>query len=101
MSGGSMDVAGSAAKLSVALHSAGPIPLHAEFDCAAGELVALVGPSGSGKTSILRGIAGLLSPRSAMGGVTGSVALGDQLWAWLNNQSDLQHPIPAYYGRAI
>jgi zinc D-Ala-D-Ala dipeptidase len=26
---------------------------------------------------------------------------GDQLWAWLNNQTDLQHPIPAYYGRAI
>lgn len=28
-------------------------------------------------------------------------SIGDQLWAWLNNQSDLQHPIPAYYGRAI
>jgi zinc D-Ala-D-Ala dipeptidase len=28
-------------------------------------------------------------------------SIGDQLWAWLNNQSDPQHPIPAYYGRAI
>jgi zinc D-Ala-D-Ala dipeptidase len=28
-------------------------------------------------------------------------SIGDQLWAWLNNQTDPQHPIPAYYGRAI
>jgi D-alanyl-D-alanine dipeptidase len=28
-------------------------------------------------------------------------SIGDQLWAWLNNQADRQHPIPAYYGRAI
>ncbi|WP_310428474.1 M15 family metallopeptidase [Chamaesiphon sp. VAR_48_metabat_135_sub] len=28
-------------------------------------------------------------------------SIGDQLWAWLNNKSDPQHPIPAYYGRAI
>ena len=28
-------------------------------------------------------------------------SIGDQLWAWLNHQSDPQHPIPAYYGRAI
>jgi zinc D-Ala-D-Ala dipeptidase len=27
-------------------------------------------------------------------------SIGDQLWAWLNNQSDPQYPIPAYYGRA-
>ncbi len=27
-------------------------------------------------------------------------SIGDQLWAWLNNQADPQHPIPAYYGRA-
>ena len=47
-------------KLTVQLHSTGPIRLDADFDCDAGELVALVGPSGSGKTSILRGIAGLL-----------------------------------------
>jgi zinc D-Ala-D-Ala dipeptidase len=28
-------------------------------------------------------------------------SLGDQLWAWLNHPVDPQHPIPAYYGRAI
>jgi zinc D-Ala-D-Ala dipeptidase len=28
-------------------------------------------------------------------------SIGDQLWAWLNNQIDPQQPIPAYYGRAI
>jgi zinc D-Ala-D-Ala dipeptidase len=28
-------------------------------------------------------------------------SIGDQLWAWLNHQADPQHPIPAYYGRAI
>jgi zinc D-Ala-D-Ala dipeptidase len=28
-------------------------------------------------------------------------SIGDQLWAWLNNQADPQYPIPAYYGRAI
>jgi zinc D-Ala-D-Ala dipeptidase len=28
-------------------------------------------------------------------------SIGDQLWAWLNNQADPQHPLPAYYGRAI
>ena len=28
-------------------------------------------------------------------------SIGDQLWAWLNNQTDPQHPIPAYYGKAI
>ena len=48
-----------ASGLQVQLRSASPIRLEAEFDCAAGELLALVGPSGSGKTSILRAIAGL------------------------------------------
>jgi zinc D-Ala-D-Ala dipeptidase len=27
-------------------------------------------------------------------------SLGDQLWAWVNNQLDPQHPLQAYYGRA-
>jgi zinc D-Ala-D-Ala dipeptidase len=26
-------------------------------------------------------------------------SIGDQLWAWLNNQDDPQHPLAAYYGR--
>jgi zinc D-Ala-D-Ala dipeptidase len=28
-------------------------------------------------------------------------SIGDQLWAWLNNQIDPQHPLSAHYGRAI
>ena len=47
----------------IALHQAAPIPLNAEAECAAGELLALVGPSGSGKSTILRSIAGLYRPR--------------------------------------
>ena len=44
-----------------------PIPLDCAFDCAPGELVALVGPSGSGKTTVLRCIAGL--HRAAQGAI--------------------------------
>ncbi len=28
-------------------------------------------------------------------------SIGDQLWAWLNNQADPEHPLQAYYGRAV
>lgn len=45
--------------LEVQLKQQTPIPLDCAFDCAPGELVALVGPSGSGKTTVLRCIAGL------------------------------------------
>lgn len=51
------DVTGGA--LEVELRQQTPIPLDCAFDCAPGELVALVGPSGSGKTTVLRCIAGL------------------------------------------
>ncbi len=58
--------------LHVSLQCTAPVPLQAEFHCAAGELVALVGPSGSGKTTLLRAIAGLhQSP-----GLRGVVRLG-------------------------
>jgi ABC-type sugar transport system ATPase subunit len=48
--------------LQVALRSASPIRLAAEFDCGAGELVALVGPSGSGKTTLVKLLVGLYHP---------------------------------------
>jgi molybdate transport system ATP-binding protein len=48
--------------LNVQLNQQSPIKLNVEFECNAGELVALVGPSGSGKTTILRAIAGLTEP---------------------------------------
>jgi zinc D-Ala-D-Ala dipeptidase len=28
-------------------------------------------------------------------------SIGDQLWAWLKNQSDPRQTIPAYYGRIV
>ncbi|MCP2821121.1 ATP-binding cassette domain-containing protein, partial [Salmonella enterica subsp. enterica serovar Typhimurium] len=51
-----------------------PMPLHGRFDCAAGELLALVGPSGAGKTSMLRVLAGLMRPQR------GRIEVGPQLW---------------------
>jgi len=62
--------------LQVQLRSASPIRLEAEFDCGAGELVALVGPSGSGKTSMLRAIAGLWTPAD----VQGRIQVDGQSW---------------------
>lgn len=62
--------------LQVQLHSSSPIRLQAEFDCGAGELVALVGPSGSGKTSMLRAIAGLWTPAD----VQGQIRVDRQSW---------------------
>ena len=53
--------------LEVQLRQQLPIPLDCAFDCAPGELVALVGPSGSGKTTVLRCIAGL--HRAAQGAI--------------------------------
>ena len=70
--------------LQVQLRSASPIRLEAEFDCGAGELVALVGPSGSGKTSMLRAIAGLWTP----GDVQGHILVAGQ--AWLDTAAGVQ-----------
>ena len=61
-------------KLQVSLFNTTPMRLAAEFECAAGELVALVGPSGSGKTSVLRCVAGLERAHN------GLVRIGSDVW---------------------
>jgi molybdate transport system ATP-binding protein len=63
-------------KLTVSLRNTAPMRLAAEFDCASGELVALVGPSGSGKTSLLRAVAGLLRAP----GLQGRITVGSEAW---------------------
>jgi molybdate transport system ATP-binding protein len=52
--------------LQVDLNQAGPIPLAVRFECAPGNVLALVGPSGSGKTTVLRTIAGLYRPNEGV-----------------------------------
>ncbi len=70
-------------RLSVDLQNEAPIPLQAAFDCAPGELTALVGPSGSGKTSLLRAVSGLLRGSS----LRGHVRLGD--WPWFDSEQGI------------
>ena len=66
--------------LHVALRCTAPVPLQAEFDCAAGELLALVGPSGSGKTTLLRAVAGLYQPPGLSGQITLRAAETEHIW---------------------
>jgi molybdate transport system ATP-binding protein len=76
--------------LQVTLSQTAPIPLAAEFSCAAGELLALVGPSGSGKSTILRAIAGTYSPTG------GRVVVNGSTWLDASSGTDL----PPYRRRA-
>jgi molybdate transport system ATP-binding protein len=72
--------------LQVALQNTTPMRLDASFECAPGELLALVGPSGSGKTSLLRAVAGLLKSKT----LRGRVAVGGQ--AWFDSERALNLP---------
>ncbi len=58
--------------LHVELHQDAPIPLDVAFECAPGQVIALVGPSGSGKTTILRAIAGTYRPHAGRVAVDGT-----------------------------
>jgi molybdate transport system ATP-binding protein len=72
--------------LRVQLASSGPVRLEAEFDCAPGELIALVGGSGSGKTTLLRCIAGLHQSADLQGRITVSGK------TWLNTSRQIALP---------
>ena len=75
--------------LQVQLHNTSPMHLSAAFDCANGELLALVGPSGSGKTSVLRAIAGLLKTPTLRGRVQVSDAPPD---LWMDSALRINRP---------
>lgn len=60
--------------LEVRVEQTAPIPLDVAFTCAPGQVLAIFGASGSGKTTVLRTIAGLYRPSTAV------VRCGDAVW---------------------
>src|SRR4051794_16471750 len=58
--------------------------LNVKFEIAQGEFVSLFGPSGAGKTSILRMLAGLLSPEE------GYILVNGSLWTDPENKINLK-----------
>lgn len=63
-----------AGALEIRIEQSLPMPLQGGFQCAPGELLALVGPSGAGKTSMLRAMAGLMRPAQ------GRIVVADEVW---------------------
>ncbi len=62
-------------RLKKSLHgAAGPMAVDVSLTVAAGEFITLFGESGAGKTSILRMLAGLLTPDA------GRIQVGEELW---------------------
>jgi molybdate transport system ATP-binding protein len=62
----------------------GILPMEITLLAKKGSIVALTGPSGAGKTTILRQIAGLVTPQS------GYIRFGDQVW--LDTSAKIQRP---------
>jgi molybdate transport system ATP-binding protein len=60
--------------IELTLRQSQPIALDVSLTCAPGEVLALVGPSGGGKSTILRSIAGLVSPDE------GRVTCNGEVW---------------------
>ncbi|HEX7524957.1 MAG TPA: ATP-binding cassette domain-containing protein, partial [Gaiellaceae bacterium] len=64
-------------------HRLRSIQLELTLDARPGETLALVGPSGAGKSTVLRIVAGLMTPDR------GTVALGDTVWLDTDRHIDL------------
>ncbi len=62
----------------------GQMNLHVEFSLEKGGFLTLYGPSGAGKTSILRMLAGLMTPD------TGCISIGGQTWFESDTKTNLQ-----------
>ena len=70
--------------LSVSLRQSHPVSLNIDFQCKAGELLALIGPSGSGKSTVLRSIAGLHTVDQ------GLVSCGQDIWLDTTNSLNMR-----------